>query len=155
MNLSSVDLTADQVQVLKLGLTFCPSTDLDRFQLIKDIHLFARRLLFKVIYDKTPSLESSTSTSGEPSEAELRALADLECLWDEGHTTEDVTPMASGGMVVSGVSFPPPTSFKPKSRNFPSLQTNPNIWAFVQQITQEIENLDLQQVHTHNLPWKL
>lgn len=151
VNLSFVSLTDEQTHVLKLGLTFCPSTDLDRFQLIKDIHLFARRLLFKIIYDKPSVSEPSDSPPLELSDTELQALDDLMQLWEEGHTSDAKAPLPSCGVVVPGVSFPPPVPFRPKSCTFPSLQINPNIWAFVQQTAFEIENMDLEKLHTHNL----
>lgn len=58
------------------------------------------------------------------------------------------------GVVIPGVAFPPPTSFKPKSRAFPTLSTNPNIWAFVQHITNEIDKIDFDNQFTNNLSKK-
>lgn len=69
-----------------------------------------------------------------------KAIDDLMELWEEGHTGDDaplVPPME--GVVVPGVVFLPPMSFKFKSRAFPTLSNNPNIWAFVQQVTNEID----------------
>lgn len=43
--------------------------------------------------------------------------------------------------ITSNKCFPPPQLFKPKSKNFPTLGNNPNIWAFVQQITKEVEEM--------------
>lgn len=47
--------------------------------------------------------------------------------------------------------LPPPTSFKPKSRNFPNLSTNPNLWAFVQQVTTAIEGMNPTSSSPSNL----
>lgn len=49
----------------------------------------------------------------------------------------------------------PPQLFRPKSRNFPSLGSNPNIWAFVQQVTQEVEEMKCQNFFTDNLSPRL
>lgn len=103
INLSSVSLTDDQIYVLKLRLTFWPSTNIDRFQLVKDIHLFARRLLFKVIYDRPPSCESVDFPPLDFSEAELQAMDNLMLLWEEGHTddSDDPLDLPVSGVVVS------------------------------------------------------
>lgn len=39
-----------ELSVLRLGLNFCPSTNLDHFDIIKGLHLFGRRLNFKSIF---------------------------------------------------------------------------------------------------------
>lgn len=39
--------------MLQLGLTFCLDEDADKFELIKDFNLFARRLMYKVLCDNT------------------------------------------------------------------------------------------------------
>lgn len=39
INISSCSLTADEIQVVKLGLTFCPESNADKFHIIKDICL--------------------------------------------------------------------------------------------------------------------
>lgn len=83
---------------------------------------------------------------------EHQALTDLMELWEEGHTTDDeavlVPPPA---LSVAGVTFPPLQPFKPKSRNFTLLNTNPNIWALVQQVSQNIEKQKFQSSVDSNL----
>lgn len=84
--------------------------------------------------------------------AEHHALADLMDLWEEGHTADDEDEFVSPSpLSVTGVSFPPLQAFKPKSRNFPLLNTNPNIWAFVQQVCQTIEKHSFGPFSTSNL----
>lgn len=146
----------DQIHVLQLGLTFCPSNDFDKFALIKDIHLFARKLLYKVIYDKSPSstvsLQDTNPPQQAPTLAEIQALEELMSLWEEGDTDgDDLLDPYDPEVASLGVSFPPPASFKPKSTNFPNLSTNPNIWAFVQQVTNTIEGLNLNSSYPSNL----
>ncbi|XP_073491307.1 uncharacterized protein [Aquarana catesbeiana] len=55
INLSSHPLTEDETTLLELGLTFCPDEEANKFELIKDLHLFARHLMYKVLYDKNPN----------------------------------------------------------------------------------------------------
>lgn len=155
LNLSSVPLTEEQVYVFKLGLTFCPSTDIDRFQLIKNLHFIARRLMFKVIYDKPSTMENYDFPPLEFSQLELQAMDNLMLLWEEGHTSDKEPPVLTlPGVAVPGMSFPPPTSFIPKSHAFPLLHANPNIWAFVQQSTSKIKSMDLDDQHLHNLSFR-
>lgn len=51
MNLSSYDLSPIEIEVLKLGLSFCPSQTIDKFTLVKDLQFFARNLTYKYIFD--------------------------------------------------------------------------------------------------------
>lgn len=124
----------------------------DKFQMIKDIHLFARKLTFKVLYDK-PSTDSQTfSFEQRKYDAdEIQAIEDLMELWEEGHT--DVGAFIdppSVGICASFVAFPPPPSYKPRSLNFPVLSENASIWSFVEQITKEIEKLDFSSENPTN-----
>lgn len=93
INLSSHPLSGDESEVLHLGLTFSPDEEADRFQLIKDLHLFARRLMYKVLYDKD---QGDTLVQGNNSSAlenitfeDLKALQDLMELWDESNPEEE------------------------------------------------------------------
>lgn len=52
INLSSHKLTTTEQEVLSLGLSFCPNRSLDSFETIKDINLFARKLLLNSLYTK-------------------------------------------------------------------------------------------------------
>lgn len=86
INLSSHQLSEAESQVLQLGLTSCPDSNVDRFTIIKDIHLFARRLMFKTLYDKHTQLSECLRTTaldpGTYTLQELCALDDLMELWD-------------------------------------------------------------------------
>lgn len=154
INLSSYILNEHEEQVLKLGLTFCPDFQLDKFHLIKDLHLFARRLLYKVIFDK-PKLDTCSNvkiSNLQFNMEEQQAYEDLMALWEEGHTDDDVSGcLHLPELSVAGVSFPPPQSYKPKSKNFPLLSTNPNIWAFVTQTSQAIEESNFRPFVSSNL----
>lgn len=47
----SYPLSPNELHILDLGLMFCPDQQIDIFKMIKDPHLFARWLMFKVIYN--------------------------------------------------------------------------------------------------------
>lgn len=78
---------------------------------------------------------------------ELRALQDLMKLWDESNPEQEGWTFNAPGAVLGASTHPhpctptfdPPKSYKSKSQSFPVLQGNPNIWAFVIQVTKEIE----------------
>ncbi|XP_073465040.1 uncharacterized protein [Aquarana catesbeiana] len=119
--------------------------EFDKFRFVKDKQLFARKLMYKVIFDKTtvaPTVASVPDNS-VPTAAEIQAIEDLLTLLEEGGTEDECEwQFDDHGIVASGVSFPPPLSFKPKSTNFPNLSMNPNIWAFVEQISKTIKDTD-------------
>lgn len=123
------------------------------------MHLFARKLLFKVIYDKSQSNTALVQnvhvnpSQQVPTLAEIQALEELMSLWEEGCTDGDdsLDPTNLEAAALGAPPFPPPVSFKPKSVNFPNLSTNPNIWAFVQQVTNTIEGLNFNSAYPSNL----
>lgn len=63
-------------------------------------------------------------------------------LWEEDHTEAD-SPWSTPDLDLSAI--------KPKSKAFPMLSNNPNIWAFVQQTTKEIEKIELSSSGSNNL----
>ncbi|XP_069618466.1 uncharacterized protein [Ranitomeya imitator] len=52
INLSAHILTSAQERVLQRGLNFSPSSTLDTFTTVKDLHLFARKLILKKLHHK-------------------------------------------------------------------------------------------------------
>lgn len=111
-----------------------------------------------------------TSTSPPPSETpslnDIKALEDLMELWDEGHIDQtDITEAESlfSDSPASAISLTPsltkplsllnsqPKDYKPKSKTFPALHGNPNVWAFIQQVTEEIKKTKWKGLHDSNL----
>ncbi|XP_069588361.1 uncharacterized protein [Ranitomeya imitator] len=80
INLSDTPLSETQVDVLSLGLTFSPVSPFDSFLAVKDLHLFARKLVLKKLHDKSDRSE-------EWSNEELETLAALEELLEEQNTS--------------------------------------------------------------------
>lgn len=51
INLTPYPLSDDELIVLKLGLSFCPNANIDKYKVIKDLYLFTRKLKYKHIFD--------------------------------------------------------------------------------------------------------
>lgn len=155
INLSSVSLTPDQISVLELGLFFCPTQKVDQFKLIKDLNLFARKLLLRILFDKSKSSTNLQSIPAPPSQTmslkDIRALEDLMELWDEGHISPEEIMEAESLSPSPPSLIHPPKEYKPKSNAFPALHTNPNVWAFIQQVSDEIKKTKWKGLSDSNL----
>ena len=151
VNLSSCELSVDQISVLELGLSFCPTQNIDAFELIKDINLFSRKLMLKILFYK-PKTNFDNPLWQQMSLDDIKAVEELMELWEEGHINDDDLSLAE---LLETDSVPPAPAalgpqhnapsitstkrdYKPKSRMFPTLQGNPNVWAFTSQVTKEI-----------------
>lgn len=84
INLSQQPLTNAEKEILGKGLSFCPSEDIDKFEAIKDIQLFARKLFLQQLYDK--SIKDGTQL--KPQEA--KAIDTLVSLLDENDLDLDL-----------------------------------------------------------------
>lgn len=69
INLTPYTFSPEELAMLKLGLNFCPGSDMDHFDIVKALNLFARKLNFKY------QLEGSGPSSDELSESK-RVLSD-------------------------------------------------------------------------------
>lgn len=102
--------------------------------------------MFKIIYDKDNKGSPSGMCSGDiwkdKTINEVKALNDLMELWEESNPFDDTLEEPPSNPSLNSSTerlFPPPNLYRPKSRSFPILQGNPNIWAFTQQVTKEIQ----------------
>ncbi|XP_075720101.1 uncharacterized protein LOC142760804 [Rhinoderma darwinii] len=77
INLSDIVFTPSQISVLSLGLSFCPVTGFDDFLAIKDVFLFARKLIYKKYHSKNEPHHLFTA------QEELEAVRALESLLQE------------------------------------------------------------------------
>ncbi|CAJ0944873.1 unnamed protein product [Ranitomeya imitator] len=80
INLSDVVLTEPQIEVLSLGLSFSPTASFDLFSVMKDLNLFARKLVLKKLHEKSNFGEEWT-------EQELETINILEDLSNEQDTS--------------------------------------------------------------------
>lgn len=83
VNLSSHRLTKHEVEVLRRGLSFCPDEGIDVFDIVKDVNLFARKLILKVLLDKSSSKPNYLELFKGYTVADFRALKDLILLMQE------------------------------------------------------------------------
>lgn len=82
INLSSHSLSLEETQVLSLGLSFYPTAEIDRVTVIKDLNLFARKILLCSMFDKSPNPEHKLSMR------ECKDLHDLTLLHEESHSAQ-------------------------------------------------------------------
>ncbi|XP_069601832.1 uncharacterized protein [Ranitomeya imitator] len=88
INLSTHVLSESQLNVLEKGLTFSPSSHLDKFQVVKDIHLFARKIILQKLHHR------NDLNSMDGSDLEMETLRNLEDLLEENESGN-----VSGGLV--------------------------------------------------------
>lgn len=136
VNLSSYTLSNLETQVLAQRLSFRPNKDIDKFEVIKELQLFARKYILKQIYTK----EIPIKPDFEP--YELEALDTLIELLEENDTPELIERIdlehLLGRFDQSEPPAPTPCTLKKKSDKFPTLSTNSNVLAFVKLTTSEI-----------------
>ncbi|CAJ0955519.1 unnamed protein product [Ranitomeya imitator] len=130
LNLSKHSLTKAQIDLLEKGLTFSPSTPLDPFIAIKDLNLFARKIILKKLHFKPAGCDPTTSTTMEDREV-VEILESLE--------TEQ-----------QGVSMVPSNLFV-KSKNFPALNLCPAVEVFTRLVSNEIQTIAQSQRYKNNL----
>ncbi|XP_077155858.1 uncharacterized protein LOC143818449 [Ranitomeya variabilis] len=83
INLSNHVLSDAQLKLLEKGLTFSPSSRLDKFQVVKDVHLFARKVLLQRLHYK------SDVGNLDYSDSELEVLKNLEELLKENEMDDE------------------------------------------------------------------
>lgn len=89
MNLSSHHLIPFEVEVLQKGLSFCPDKGMDVFDVIKDVHLFSRKLLLKVLVDKSKTTKPNYAELFKGyTVADFRALKDVILLMQESENLD-------------------------------------------------------------------
>ncbi|CAJ0928558.1 unnamed protein product [Ranitomeya imitator] len=123
INLSDIELTQPQLEVLNLGLNLSPTAKFDAFSAVKDVHLFARKLLLKNLHHKSPNMGSELTPE---TTAELETLENLtELLREQEQPYESKFPK----------------SLIPKSKKFPPLTLSTNIDLFVKLVTADLKNV--------------
>lgn len=120
-----MSLSTEETEVLK-GLTFCPSIDADKFQIVKDVHLFVRRLMYQDIYDNPHEVKLPLSDTCEFNLDKLEAIDNFMDLWEEGHTGDNASLSALlCGAVIPSVSFPHRLPLNPSHGPFQCLAIIP------------------------------
>lgn len=155
MNLTPYHFPDNELEVPKLGLSFCPSANLDKYELIKDIYMFACNLTYRYMFDQDSvrarqEQEFSKSIKHYTME-DFRALRDLMLLLEENN--DDIDPTSTNSQSVPNVTSQSPitssitntfsvsTKFKPKSQRFPDLAMNLFVWAFLVGVVSDINTI--------------
>ncbi|XP_073503969.1 uncharacterized protein [Phyllobates terribilis] len=81
INLSTHVLSPAQIQVLEKGLTFSPTNTFDLFSVVKDLNLFARKLVLHKVHNR--GMDSNNLEDRTPNQIEDDALMSLERLSEE------------------------------------------------------------------------
>lgn len=151
--MSSYPLSAAESSVLSRGLTFCPQDNLDTFEVITDLHLFARRLLLKSLHAKVDENIDTTDWASF-SMREFKALRHLTLLFQESNSLDlidqiDLETLLSTANESTENST---TRFKKPSAKFPPLNLNPSIEIFVKQTLRDLLKLQHNRnVRSQNL----
>ncbi|KAM5135054.1 LOW QUALITY PROTEIN: NXPE family member 4-like [Mantella aurantiaca] len=162
INLSQHNLAQEESEVLSLGLTFCPNKNIDKFTIVKDIHLFDRKLTYKTHFEQQntgppelPNNNNFSTTKPKMSKREYRALKDLMELWEESNSNQqNIEPPSTITLATpSEPKRPSLSDFKAKSTKFPPF-VNSNLAFFVRQVTTEINSLKITQPKNTNLTSK-
>ncbi|XP_073521541.1 uncharacterized protein [Phyllobates terribilis] len=127
INLSHHILSKPQREVLSKGLSFSPVDKYDYFTTIKDLELFARKLIFKK-YFKSSDMQPSTAT-------EKQALQDLKELARESEITQPASM---------------PKQLYPRSTAFPPLSACPQVDIFVRLVRNDLSRLE-EKISRDNL----
>lgn len=143
MNLSSYPLTQDEVSVLSKGLTFVPANKLDKFEVIKDLHLYTRKLLLKSMFEKTkPDMEGCRTFS------ERQGLDNLNSLLEESEP-KDLIDMI--GLESPRKTTAKKSSLKKTSSLYPAPSSNHSVATFLKMTCQEIKSLKSTSPNLENL----
>ncbi|CAJ0960814.1 unnamed protein product [Ranitomeya imitator] len=131
INLSDVSLTSPQMEVLNLGLNFSPTAKFDPFSAVKDLHLFARKLLLKKLHHRNPNDVTETIFETEEETEAFNALNEL--LQEQSSTSSSKFPK----------------SLIPRSKKFPPLTLSANIDLFVKLVSEDLKKVSTM-VNGHN-----
>lgn len=142
-----------ELEVLRLGLSFCPSQHIDKFTLVKDLHIFARNLTYKYIFDtdRGKGVKREEDLYKGFKVQDFRALKMLIQLLDENEGYADSQDSSYKEEEVITATPIVPLKFKAKSQKFPNLQTCPAVWAFLKQTTKQIEGMQFPKRTINNL----
>ncbi|XP_068113208.1 uncharacterized protein [Hyperolius riggenbachi] len=125
INLSDIQLTETEENLLRRGLTFSPTNRFDTFEIIKDLYFFCRRLMLKKIYHTSDDLVPPSLDALGLDEQDKNIFSDLISLLEEQNTQV-------------GVSQSP---FRPASKFLPSFNTCPQVQVFFDVVSSEVQQI--------------
>ncbi|CAH2222479.1 Hypothetical predicted protein, partial [Pelobates cultripes] len=130
INLSNFKLLPDHITLLNKGLSFVPTPSADKFEWLKDINLFGRKLALCSLHKKKNNKEAK----------------------ELGLTNEDFIHFQTlVQLLTEQETAPPLTSFKPLSWFTPNFRDDINVDLFVKMTTETIESLPTPIIQQNNL----
>lgn len=122
------------MEVLSRGLSFCPSQNFDLFEVVTDLHLFARKVMLKC-QPETSNTDIDTTDWSEYSMHEFKALQNLTLLFQESNTSDLIDQLDLDKLFeeVNKTTQNPITLFKKPSTKFLPLNTSPSVAMFLKQ----------------------
>lgn len=154
INLSSHILSEEEKLVLKKGLNFCPTHNLDKFELYKDLQLFVRKIILKKLYHKQSANPDRTTQ-------ENQALDQLISLLEESDTADLIDSIDLPWILQSieeqdsySKTNPSKSLLKKKSDICPPPSTSPNAAAFLKLVNKDLEKLKIKTKGPINLSKK-
>lgn len=99
LNFSEHVFTNEELEVLSLGLGFVPDMELNRFDLIKDVHLFMGKLCLKTIHHKQETSDKGMETLLSHYKSECRSLKEFLETEDEIFNTQGLSTLAEPDLI--------------------------------------------------------
>lgn len=121
INLSSQVLTPEELEVLSLGLGFCPDSSYDIFKTIKDLNLFVHKLNLKILHHKPESSTAGSAALMQLSIAECRELREL-LLTDADEFTSSPSPLIEAMEALDSLELTSETNVQPLEPLLPFLK---------------------------------
>lgn len=162
INLSSQNLSPTEIEVLSLGLGFSPDCNINKFDVVKDLNLFVRKLCLKVLHHKKASQGDRSDPLVFLSKSEYRELKELLLksdtdsapelsVGDPGHI-DLIDLLDLGGYLDKEDPLKPSLEgLKKKSVFFPPTTISPNAKLFLKKVTMDILDCKFSRTPHANL----
>lgn len=144
VNLSSHNLSTYEVDVLMKGLGFCPNENFCKFDLVKDLNLFVRKLLLKNMYDRNFNATSQLSREEDKTLEQLVSLLEENDKLDLIDCIDIDKLLADVDVVSNEKTIKPKSTLKKKSDQFPAPSSNPNAATFLKLVSRDLNKIPLK-----------
>lgn len=147
--------------MLQLGLSICPTENIDIFESIKDLHLFARKICLRVLLYKSKNKDINyVQLFKEYLVQDFIALKDFIILVQESteisRSDQQILEMNVEDFIEKSTNIEQEKPcYKPKSKVFPSMGLCPSVATFVDQVTTTSINKLACNKSAHNLEPRL
>ncbi|KAJ1127337.1 hypothetical protein NDU88_005740 [Pleurodeles waltl] len=151
MNLSSLKLSMHEINVLKKGLGFCPSSKSDYTNIHIDLFKFIRNLKLKKFFHNKPDINKTAHTAPPTCNQTIGDLHDIHTVLSLDNTSSP-TPSFDELLVELNVipNLDVNSGLKPNSMFVPTLPPDNHIDVFYQAVSTELYNLeDKKSTCTH------